>query len=185
MVHALDEEPDELIERTFRYGVGNAKIVSAHHRWQESSPYADDWLLSILKVGWHDYRRFPEFPCGEVQRLFTAFNIIEASAWLVGYLDQSQRELGLEVFTIDCTRLESELCRFIQSLLAAISLTDLEAAWLMSLPRIASPGPHPSDDYPQIAALLRRSITPNQDESAARALQAHLSMYRGQVEQEQ
>jgi glycosyltransferase involved in cell wall biosynthesis len=185
VIHALDESPHQLLERTFRYGIGNAKLVDSHGRWQESSPYTDDWLLSILKEEWRDYRRFPEFTSTTPRRLFTAFNIIEAVAWLAGYLGQTQAALGIEAFTIDQPRLESDLSEFLLTLIARTPIPDLDAVWELDVPRIATLGSHAEDDYPVIAELLRQSITPTVDEQTARDLQAHLRLYQGQVDQEQ
>lgn len=185
VVHALTEQPSELLERSYRYGVGNAKIVDVHGRWQESSPYTDDWLLSILKEEWRDYRRFPEIMSEAARRLFTDFNIIEAAVWLIGYLSQTQQALDIEVFTIDWTQLESDLSEFLKTTVATTLVPDLESVWELELPRVASQNPYPDDDYPEIAALLRRSIAPTDDQEATSVLRVHLRTYHGQVDQEQ
>jgi glycosyltransferase involved in cell wall biosynthesis len=185
VVHALREHPDELLERSLRYGVGNAKIVDAHARWQESCPYTDDWLLSILKEEWHDYRRFPEFTSSAPRQLFTDFNIIEAVAWLAGYLGQTQRTLGTEAFVIDHAQLESDLSEFLQALLDRTSVPDAETTWEPRISAITRPVPETQDDYPQIAALLRRSIIPTGDENASQYLRVHLRTYQKRVDQEQ
>lgn len=184
VVHQLSEEPEELLERTFRYGVGNAKIVTTHRRWQESSPYADDWLRSILSEDWIDYRKFPEFISGFARRIFTALNIVEATAWLVGYIDQTQRDLMLDVFSIDRLGLEADLQEFLKGLLIHVEIPDIDEKWEMQ-PKLLTTSSRPADDYKEIAKLLRRSIALRGDAEASRLLKAHLRTYEQQVEHEQ
>lgn len=169
VVHALADRPSELIERSFRYGAGNATLVDVHGRWQESSPSTLEWLTSILAGEWSDYRRFTELADQDLRASFTDLNIVETAVWLAGYLTRTQEALDRTAFAIDRAGLDAAMSR----LLAAQTL-------VTSIPTAAGGG----DRYPLFAKALRAVCVPTGDQAAADAVRAHLHTHRRRVEAE-
>lgn len=170
--HKLTERSGELLERSWRYGEGNATLVDVHGRWQESSPWTVEWLTSILAGEWHDHRRFIEIPDLELRRAFTSFNIVETVFWLLGYLTRMQARLNLEVFAVDRERLLASLGAIVAS--AGVGQAGS-----------GSTGVPDDVGYTRIAELLRDAVHPTGDAAAEAAMREHLHRHRDAMEREQ
>lgn len=184
--HHLRNAPAEIVERFLRYGAGNARLVNADGRWQESVPDAWSWLNSIRDGSCADHRRFPEIPTPAIRAFFVACELALTASWLAGYLTEMQDHLALQVVSVDRAALTAALDVIIGQAAADVASA---GTWIMpevDLARLTAPdGVGYESLRAALSEALRAAVRITGGPADVSRLTCHLIIHRGPVLREQ